>query len=209
MRITYLNDPRHNMGAVLVLALGLATSTGAVAEPQEYTIDDEHFTMTFKVMHIGYARVLGMFREVEGQFVYNPETRSIEEGEIVFQADSVFTNHQERDEHLRSEDFLNVSEYPEIRFEVTEFASTGESTGELTGDLTLLGKTRPVTLDVVLNKAAVYPIGHGDYTLGLSAHAVIERSDWEMTYGLGEDLVGDEVRLQFEFEANREDGGWF
>ncbi|MGM0435245.1 MAG: YceI family protein [Pseudomonadota bacterium] len=200
---------KHNALAAAILAGGMATSGTAVAEPQEYTIDDEHFTMTFKVMHIGYARVIGMFREVEGQFVYDPEKQTVSDGEVVFQADSVFTNHEERDEHLRGEDFLNVSEYPEIRFEVTGFEMTGESTGKLTGDLSMLGETNPVTLDVVLNKAAEYPIGHGDYTLGLSAHAEIERSDWGMTYGIADDLVGDEVRLQFEFEANRDDGGWF
>lgn len=202
-------EPKRNALAAAVLVGGLLTGSSAVAQPQEYTIDDEHFTMTFKVMHIGYASVIGMFREVEGQFVYDPETRTVKDGEVVIPADSVFTNHEERDEHLRGEDFLNVSEYPKIRFEVTDFEATGESTGKLTGDLTLLGETNPVTLDVVLNKAAEYPIGHGEYTLGLTAHGVIERSDWGMTYGLEEELVGDEVRLQFEFEANRDDGGWF
>lgn len=199
---------RRGLGPAMVLVAGLASGS-ALAAPQEYTIDDEHFTMAFKVMHIGYARVIGMFREVEGQFVYDPETRTVKDGEMVFEADSVFTNHQERDEHLRGEDFLNVSEYPTIRFDVTDFETTGKTTGKLTGDLTLLGETNPVTLDVVLNKAAEYPIGHGDYTLGISAHGVIERSDWGMSYGVADDLVGDKVRLQFEFEANRADGGWF
>lgn len=208
MSATGLNN-RRNTCAALLLAAGVGGSGGVLAEPQEYTIDDEHFSMTFKAMHIGYAYVIGMFREVEGQFVYDPETREVEDGEVVFQADSVYTNHEERDEHLKGEDFLNVSEHPEIRFEVTDFETTGESTGKLTGDLTLLGETNPVTLDVVLNKAGEYPIGHGEYTLGLTAHAVIERSDWGMTYGLDEELVGDEIRLQFEFEANRDDGGWF
>ena len=137
-----------------ILTVGLVTGGNAVAEPQQYTIDDEHFTMTFKVMHIGYARVIGMFRDVEGQFVYDPETQTVSDGEVVFQANSVFTNHEERDEHLRGEDFLNVSEYPEIRFEVTDFEMTGESTGKLTGDLSMLGETNPVTLEVGLNKAA-------------------------------------------------------
>ena len=208
MKVTGVAPKRNILNTLLFLG-GLLIAGNGAAEPQEYSIDDEHFTVTFKVMHIGYAYVIGMFREAEGHFVYDPETRRVEEGELIFQADSVFTNHEERDEHLRGEDFLNVSEYPQIRFEVTDFEATGESTGKLTGDLTLLGQSRPVTLDVVLNKAAQYPIGHGDYTLGLTAHGVINRSDWGMTYALAEELVGDEVRLQFQLEANREDGGWF
>lgn len=208
MKVTGTELKRNTLAGAVLMG-GLLTGSGAIAQPQQYTIDDEHFSMTFKAMHIGYAYVIGMFREVEGQFVYDPETRMVKDGEVIIPADSVFTNHEKRDEHLRGEDFLNVSDHPKIRFEVTDFEATGQSTGKLTGDLTLLGETNPVTLDVVLNKAAEYPIGHGEYTLGLTAHGEIKRSDWGMTYGLAEELVGDKVRLQFEFEAIRDDGGWF
>jgi len=71
----------------------------------------------------------------------------------------------------------------------------------VTGDLTMLGKTNPVTLDVTLNKAAVYPFGHEKYTLGISANTTLKRSDWGMTYGLEPAMVGDEVTLRFGFEA--------
>jgi len=189
-------------------AMLLVTSPVALAEPTTFTVDDEHFSMSFEIMHIGYAPVMGMFREVEGEFVYDEETGELSSGKLAFKAKSVFTNHDKRDDHLRNKDFLNAGQHKDITFVVTGFERTGDSTGVVTGDLTLLGQTNPVDVDVTLNKAADYPIGHEDYTLGISASAVINRSDWGMTYGLDQNLVGDEVKLRFGFEAvNR--SGWF
>lgn len=192
----------NTLGASLFTAL--MASPVAQAEPVNFKVDDEHFSMAFEIMHIGYAPVMGMFREVEGQFVYDEETRELSSGKLVFKSDSVFTNHKKRDNHLRDKDFLDASEYPDITFTVTGFETTGENTGKVTGDLTMLGKTNPVMLDVTLNKAAVYPFGHEKYTLGISANTTLKRSDWGMTYGLDPAMVGDEVTLRFGFEAYTE-----
>lgn len=195
--------------SLVALPAALAISTGAMAEPRKFIVDDEHFSIVFEIMHIGYAPVMGMFREVEGQFVYDEETRELKSGQLVFQSDSVFTNHKKRDEHVRNEDFLNSEEYPEITYTVTGFETTGENTGKVTGDLEMLGQTRPVVLDVTLNKSAVYPFGHEEYTLGISASTTLKRSEWGMTYGIEQSMVGDEVTLRFGFEAIRESGGLF
>lgn len=198
-----MSNPRYLTGTALGASLftTLLGTSLAQAEPTTFTVDDEHFSMAFEIMHIGYAPVMGMFREVEGQFVYDEEARELSSGKLVFKSDSVFTNHKKRDNHLRDDDFLNSSEYPSITFNVTDFETTGENTGKVTGDLTMLGKTNPVTLDVTLNKAAVYPFGHEKYTLGISANTTLKRSDWGMTYGLDPAMVGDEVTLRFGFEA--------
>lgn len=193
--------------ATTAATLALA-SPAALAEPATYVIDDEHFSMAFEVMHIGYAPVMGMFREVEGQFEYDEDEKQLNSGKLTFRSESVFTNHDKRDGHLRNEDFLDSGKFPDITFEVTGFETTGENTGVVTGDLTLLGQTQPVDLDVTLNKSAEYPIGHEEYTLGLTAETIINRSDWGMTYGIENDLVGDEVKLRFGLEAIRE-SGWF
>ncbi|WP_166259545.1 YceI family protein [Marinobacter salicampi] len=188
-----------------VALLGFFGYGALAAEPRQYIIDEDHFTMTFEVSHIGYASVIGMFLEARGSFEYDDEAQVVSSGTVVVESDSVFSNHKKRDEHLRKDDFLDVDDHPRVEFEVTDFMATGEATGELTGELTLLGKTRPVTLDVTLNKAAEYPIGHGKYTLGISARATIKRSEWGMIYALDPKLVGDEVKLRFEFEAIRND----
>ena len=188
------------------LALG---TTATLAEPHTYVIDDEHFSMNFEIQHIGYAPVMGMFREVEGQFKYDEETGKLPSGELTLKSKSVFTNHDKRDGHLRSADFLNSSKFPDITFTITDFESTGENTGVVTGDLTLLSQTRPVDVNITVNKTAEYPIGHGDYTLGMTAEASLKRSEWGMTYGVENGLVGDEVKLRFGLEAIRKSGGWF
>ncbi|MFN2361307.1 MAG: YceI family protein [Marinobacter sp.] len=204
MRTTFSNAI---LASVATAGLSLA-SPAALAEPATYVLDDEHFSMAFEIMHIGYAPVMGMFRDVEGQFEYDEEEQELTSGKVTFKSKSVFTNHDKRDDHLRNEDFLNSGEFPDIVFEVTGFETTGDNTGVITGDLTLLGQTRSVDVDVTLNKSAEYPIGHEEYTLGLTAEATIKRSDWGMTYGIENDLVGDEVRLRFGLEAIRE-SGWF
>ena len=113
--------------SAIALPAALALSPAAMAEPRNFVVDDEHFSMFFEIMHIGYAPVMGMFREVEGQFVYDEEARELESGQLVFQSDSVYTNHKKRDEHVRNEDFLDADEYPEITFTITDFETTGET----------------------------------------------------------------------------------
>lgn len=199
---------RFSIFTCLLLTLFASSARVATAKPATFEVDDEHFSMVFEVMHIGYAPVMGMFRKVEGEFVYDEESRQLISGTLKFQSKSVFTNHEKRDNHLTGKDFLNSSKYPDITFTVTQYKATGKSTGVVTGDLSMLEKTKPVELHVTLNKAAEYPIGHEDYTLGISAKTSLMRSDWGMTYGLDPALVGDEVKLRFGFEAVK-DSGWF
>jgi len=192
---------KTKLATATLAATLLSTAPLLQAEPTRFQVDDEHFSMVFEVMHIGYAPVMGMFREVKGEFVYDEQTGELSSGELAFKANSVFSNHGKRDDHLRNKDFLNTRRHKDITFTVTGFERTGDNTGVVTGDLTLLGKTNPVDVDVTLNKADVYPFGHEEYTLGLSASTVIKRSDWGMTYGIDEGMVGDEVVLRFAFEA--------
>lgn len=191
-----------------VLPACLAVASNVIAEPATFKVDPEHFSMTFEIMHVGYAPVMGMFREIEGEFVYDEQTQELASGKLVFKSDSVFTNHKKRDQHVTDKDFLNSSKHPDMTFTVTDFNATddnsGELTGELTGDLAMLGQTHPVTLDITLNKAAGYPFGHEKYTLGISAETRLKRSDWGMTYALENNMVGDEVTLRFGFEAIQE-----
>jgi polyisoprenoid-binding protein YceI len=192
---------RRLTSSVAALCLSVAlVSTAAKAEPIDWTIDPEHTTIAFLVDHIGYAKVLGLFREVSGSFTYDPEAQTLGEVSVIVDAGSVFTNEDRRDEHVRAGDFLDVANHPEIVFTATGGTVTGDGEGTVTGDLTVLGTTRPITLDVTLNKDAMYPFGHQKRTLGVSARGTVVRSEYGMTYALG-GLVGDEVDLLIEFEA--------
>ncbi|MFP4207945.1 MAG: YceI family protein [Wenzhouxiangella sp.] len=175
------------------------------AEPREFVIDGEHFSIGFLINHVGYADQLGQFLEASGGFVWDEEANELHSGEVVVEAASVFTNHRARDRHLRSDDFLDARRHDQVRFQATRWAPDGADRGTLHGDLTLLGQTHPVALEVTINRRGVYPFGHERYTVGMSARTSLRRSQWGMDYALEDGLVGDEVRLMLEFEAIAED----
>lgn len=189
--------------AALLGAIGWAALQPAQAAPATYRLDPEHTTIAFLVRHIGYADTLGQFLKAEGSFVFDEEARTLSDLEVSIDAASVFTNHAARDDHLRKADFLHVAEHPAITFVGTSAEPTGPNTGKVTGDLTILGVTRPVTLDVTLNKTGLYPyIDH--YVAGISARTVIRRSEFGMTYAVENGWVGDEVQVIIEVEAIRD-----
>ena len=193
--------------AALALALLLATAAPreARAEPARFELDPAHLTIAFMVSHIGYADTLGWFLEAEGSFLFDEAARTVTDIEVTIEADSVFSNHERRDDHVRGADFLDADEHPEIRFVGREAEATGDNTGVVTGDLTLLGVTQPVALEVTLNKIGAYPFGEGPpYVIGVSARTTIERSAFGMTYAVANGLVGDEVEVIIELEAIRQ-----
>jgi polyisoprenoid-binding protein YceI len=175
----------------------------ARAEMADYTLDPEHLSITFFTHHLGFADVAGMFLEARGSFRYDQATRKLEDLRVVVRTESVFTNHERRDGHLRSAEFLNVEDFPEMIFEGRSAEPLSETSGRVTGDLTLLGVTRPLTLEVTLNKAGRYPFLDEHYALGIDATGWFARSDFGMTYGVDGGWVGDEIRLVLGFEAIR------
>lgn len=197
----------HRYLIIPVLSACLTWVAGqAMAEPADWEIDPEHFSIVFAAGHIGFQQQLGMFLEASGNFRYDPESRELFAGRVEVRADSIFSNLDSRDDHLRSDDFLDVRRHPVIIFEATGYTPDrdGADEGTLHGNLTLLDQTHPVELDVTLNKRARYPIGHRRETLGISASTTINRSRWGMDYGVGGNLVGDAVSLRFELEALRQ-----
>ncbi|TVR98353.1 MAG: YceI family protein [Wenzhouxiangellaceae bacterium] len=188
---------------ITMAATLLAATTAALAEPREFEIDEEHFSIMFRVSHVGFADQIGLFLDAQGSFVYDEEANELHSGEVVVDASSVFTNHRRRDNHVRNSDFLHARRHGEIRFEADGWYPSEDDprSGRLTGQLTLLGETRPVELAATINKMDYFPFGHEKYTMGVSASTTIVRSEWGMTYGVEDGLVGDEVHLAFEFEA--------
>ncbi len=181
----------------------ICLATVAGAEPARYELDPAHTTVAFLVDHVGYAKTLGLFAQTSGSFIYDVETQDLSDVVVAVATPGVGTMDDARDEHVRSGDFLSVEAHPEMIFTATGGTPADQTTGTVTGELTLLGQTHPLTLDVTLNKAEVYPFGHGRFTLGLSARGSLKRSDWGMDYGVANGLVGDEVTLIVETEAMR------
>ncbi len=192
------------LGAFMMLSAVAGPSSIAKAEPAEFVLDPAHTYITFFVSHIGYSDMPGMFLESSGSFTYDEESQELKNATVTVKTDSVFTNHDKRDEHLRGADFLNTSEFPEMTFAATKADKISESEGKITGDLTLLGVTKPITLDVKLNKAGNYPFGDGHYAVGIDATGSFKRSDFGMSYGVDGNIVGDEIKLVIGIEGIRQ-----
>lgn len=195
---------RKFLATIAVLAVpAMGIATAARAEPHEYELDPAHTSIGFLVGHVGYDKVLGMFLESSGSFTYDTDTQTLSDVKITIETESVFTNHEKRDQHLRSPDFLNAREFPEMVFTVTKAEKISDTQGKLHGELELIGLKKPVVLDVTLNKAAEYPF-NDSFAIGISARGSFKRSDYGMMYGVDNGWVGDEVELIIEFEAVRQ-----
>ena len=176
-------------------------SAPALAEPQSFELDPEHTSITFSTHHLELADVVGQFLSVSGGFTYDEAAGSVSDMSVAIQADSVFTNHDARDGHLRSDEFLDADNHPEIVFVSTGSEKTGETTGVLHGDLTILGVTKPVTLEVTKLGEGNYPFGDKHFAIGYKATTSIKRSEWGMMYGVEGGWVGDQIDIWIEGEA--------
>lgn len=192
--------------ALACVAGGLAPAT-AQAQSARYDIDPDHLSLGFLVDHIGYAKVLGMFRSGRGSFRFDEAKAELSEVRIEVETASVFSNQRKRDDHLKGPDFLNSAEFPRMVFTASSAKRTAERSFEITGQLELLGKTQPLTLQATWNKSAESPLGglgRKPYVMGVSARGSFKRSAYGMNYAVANGWVGDEVALIIEFEAVRQ-----
>ncbi len=190
------------------LAIGLSTARVA-AEPARYEIDPDHLSVGFLVDHVGYSKVLGMFRKAGGSYTFDETTGELSNVVVTIDSDSVYSNHRKRDEHLRSADFLNSAEFPQMVFRAPSATPLEGRRYRIDGELELLGQRRPVTLEATWNKSGEYPFGGGllggkPYVMGVSARGSFRRSAFGMDYSVENGWVGDEVELIVEFEARRQ-----
>ena len=191
----------------LALCAHLLAAAPAQAQAARYELDPDHITVAFLVDHIGYAKVLGMFRSARGSYRFDEATATLSEVRIEVETASVFSNQRKRDDHLKGPDFLNSGEFPRMVFTAASAKRTGERTFEVAGQLELLGKSQPLTLQATWNKSAESPLGgplRKPYVMGVSARGSFKRSAYGMNYAVANGWVGDEVPLIVEFEAVRQ-----
>lgn len=192
--------PRSLTSLAAALAFGATTLAATVAGAADYKIDPAHSFVEFKIPHLGFSIMDGRFNDISGTFHYDPEAgESAQAISVVIPTESIDTNHAERDKHLRSDDFLNVDDYPEARFESTGFSGTEEG-GVMTGELTLHGVTKPIEIRV--EKVGEGQDPWGGYRAGFTGTTTIRRSDFGMSYDLGP--TGDEVDLMLMIEGVRQ-----
>lgn len=170
-----------------------------------WTIDPTHSQIGFAVKHMMFAKVRGRFGSVEGEIVADPGSPGDATVEVRIDAASIDTNVEDRDEHLRSEDFLAVSSYPDITFRSTrvEGRPFEDDSFRLVGDLTIRGTTREVTLEATHEGTGEDP--WGNTRAGFSAETTIDRRDFGLTWNQalekGGILVGHDVDIRLEVQA--------
>lgn len=190
-------------GCLLALTL-TAVPVPGFTEPATYVLDPQHVAVGFRVHHLGFANVIGFFREVEGSYVFDEATGVLSDVDVRVSTDSVFSNDDDRDEHLRSRDFLSSNRYSQMRFSAVSVERIDERRFEINGELELLGISKPLRLEATWNKSGPYPIGRDAYAMGVSAAGTLRRSDYGMDYAVDNGWVGDEVEIFVEFEARRD-----
>lgn len=177
-------------------------ATPAQAAPEEYAFDKAHTQVMFSVGHMGYSFSHGRFTKFDGNFVFDEQDVSKSAIDVTIDTNSLVMDDDAWEKHLKNEDFFNVEKFPAMTFKSTKVEKTGDKTGKVTGDLTILGVTKPVTLDVTWNKSGIHPYSK-KYVSGFSASGTLLRSDFGMAYGLP--AVADEVSLNIQVEGERED----
>lgn len=187
------------LASALIFAGLLAGAATPVLAVDTYKLDPAHVSVVFKVNHLGYSNIWGRFNAVSGAFALDQDTPVNSKVEVVIKTESVDTNHQKRDDHLRSPDYLNAVEFPEMKFVSTKVEKTGDKAAKVHGNLTMLGVTKPVVLDAVLNNAGAHPFRKEVQMAGLSASTKIKRSDFGLTYSVP--AIGDDLELFLEIEG--------
>lgn len=175
----------------------------ALFAAEKYTIDPNHTYPNFTIDHLGYSTMHGRFGKTSGTMMLDRETMT-GSVDIRIDASSVDTGMQKRDDHLRSPDFLNASEFPHILYKADKVKLNKDGTGKVNGKLTIMGVTKPVSLMVTRMHCAVHPFDptKQKFVCGFDATAQIKRSDFGVNYGLPG--IGDDMMLSFEVEATRD-----
>ena len=175
-------------------------------EPQAGTqsrwqFDPFHTQVEFAAKHLGMMTVRGHFAETSATGNIYPDDPEASSVEVTMQSASIRTHNENRDNDLRSSNFLEVDKYPTIHFKSTRIEHTGKDRYTMTGDLTIKGNTQPVTLKVVKYGEFNDPMmGH---RIGYSAEGRIDRRDFGLTFSMmldGKFIVSNEVDILIEGE---------
>lgn len=187
------------IAVALIATAVLAPSVHA----ETYEIDPRHSYVGFSVSHMTISRVKGRFTDFSGTIVYDPADTSSWSLDITIKTTSVDTRDEDRDNHLRSEDFFNTAEWPDMTFKSTKIIPGKDDSFSVLGDLMIKGVVKSVTLEAELLGAITDP--SGNQRAGFTARTTINRLDydikWSQTMEAGGLMLGHDVEIILEVEA--------
>jgi polyisoprenoid-binding protein YceI len=180
----------------------MPTAEQQVIAQGTWNVDPVHSSVEFQVKHMGIATVKGNFLKFEGKIEVG-ETLGESRAEGKVTVDSISTRETGRDEHLKSPDFFDAANHPEITFRSTAISASGKGGLAIDGDLSIRGVTKPVRLEAVFDGPDTDP--WGNERVGIEAVTTISRGDYEMKFnqalGSGNMLVADKVTIVLQISA--------
>ena len=182
--------------------MSITTSPSTVIPTGTWTVDPAHSKVGFGVKHMGIATVRGEFTDFEGTIEIGEDLSSAKVYGTV-KTQSVDTNEPQRDDHLRSPDFFDAAEFPELRFESTSIEALDDEEFRITGQLTIHGVTDEIVLHAEVQGTDIDP--WGNERVGLEVTGQLSRGDYGMKFnqalGSGNVLVADKVKLALDISA--------
>jgi polyisoprenoid-binding protein YceI len=202
---SYAIVQEENMRTKTILATltaVVAVLAGGASADNQYTFDKAHSSIEFAVKHMVISNVKGTFDDFDGVIKYDPDNIENSSVEVSIKVASVNTKNQKRDDHLRSADFFDVEQHPEITFKSSKIKKTGDGFAAV-GTLTIRGVSKEVELPFALNGPITNPWGKSvvgieiDYELNRHHYGV----KWNQTLDSGGVVVGDDVKIEINLEA--------
>ena len=185
--------------SVVAFALAAMISISAVAA-DNYKVDTVHSSVVFRIKHANASYFWGRINDPAGSFTLDEADPGKSSFTVELQAAKVDTANERRDNHLRSPDFFNAKQYPNITFKSTSVKKLEENKLEVTGDLTLHGQTKPVTAVVELVGKGEFP--KGTTRAGVEATINVKMSDFGIKGMPG--ALGDDVRIVAGLEGTKQ-----
>ncbi|ARJ39277.1 hypothetical protein SporoP8_10580 [Sporosarcina ureae] len=171
-----------------------------------WNVDTAHSTVEFSVRHMMISNVKGTFNEFQATIEADPQDLTDASIDFTIDANSIDTRKPDRDNHLRSADFFDVENFPNLSFKATAIEKTSDNTYDITGDFTIKDTTKPVTFQVTFEGIAKDPMS-GDEAAGFTGHTKINRKDFGLTWNAaletGGVVVSDEVKINIEIQLRK------
>jgi polyisoprenoid-binding protein YceI len=190
------------MKKLLSLLIVLLIAALPVVAQTTWKIDPVHSKVLFTVSHMVVSEVTGRFNEFDATLVQTNDDFSESKLSATIKTNSIDTDNEKRDEHLKSADFFDAEKYPEITFESKSFVKTGENKYTITGNLTMHGITKEVVLDATMNGIVKSP--WGNEVAGFKAETTVNRYDfglkWNKALEAGGVIVGENVKVTLQVE---------
>ena len=186
------------MRKTLLVAALFAFAGSAFAAPVTYKIDPGHTNVLASWNHFGFSNPSANFGQADGTLVYDADNVAASSVRVTLPLTGLSALADQFYEHLTSDKWFDAAKYPSATFTSTKVEAAGEGRLKVTGDLTIKGVTKPVVLDVTLNKSGEG--NNGGAKIGFDATATIKRTDFGL--GMAAPMVSDEVKLRITTEAN-------